>query len=169
MVKKNYCEELSELLAEELSFCREMEEHSMNLRESLVQDDIDRISGSLEAQEIVFSKLSSIETRKEKLLRAISLVYGPVPMPPTIEQLEDLMVKNGVGAATGISARFKEVLPRILKINKTNSVLVKDSLSKSEMIISLINRERKDSVYTRNGTFVRHGNGPRPSMIDHKG
>lgn len=166
MVMKRVCEELSEVLRGEFEICSLLEEKTRCMQDSLVRDDIDLMTRTLEEQEIIFSRLAAMESRREELVGRMR-EYFSQGENVTLDSLKRVLTENGVDGAGRQVDEFQTLVNRILRMNRANEMLVKDSLEKSTLLMTWIHNSRNDTVYGQNGRFVNMGN--RQPLIDHRG
>ncbi len=160
--------ELIDLLESEFLACAVLEQKSRSLQESLVRDDLPLMTQTLEEEEILFAKLSAAEERRQQIMARIGAPEGAGPARPvSLREMTEWLASQGVENAGELARKFSALVERIMRLNRTNSMLARDSLEKCNLFIQWIHNSRSPAVYNRNGQCVARPAAPR--TFDHRG
>ncbi len=120
-------------------------------QDALVKGDVEKITQKANDQIEIIRKISEIERRRKSLLRSISAESGRTS---DIEFTELLEIAGEAYRARleNISSAMKEVLQALGRVNRQNSMLIRQSLSYIDRTLKMIaGEDGLSKVYTESG------------------
>lgn len=125
----------------------------------IVDNDLNALQKITEKEQEVVDQITSLEHKREEVVRNIGTVLGKPPESLNVKAVIDILSKQPAEQKrlTVIHANLKEVIQRLIDINNHNSSLIDLSLEMIEFNLNFIQSTRMSpgsSNYTKNASQV---------------
>jgi flagella synthesis protein FlgN len=143
--------ELIEILASEVDLLRTLNSHLDDEQGALTAGDVDAIHSKVEDQVSVLKRIATLEERRQEVLRR-AVPSGGGSELPKLRVLIERAPREQAQELQEIRASLRETLDAIGKTNRHNGMLINQSLSYIDQVLTLIAGEDENStVYTPDG------------------